>query len=357
MDMDRRMILQGMGAATLAAASSAPARAQAPAGRVIDVHTHMASKSWVDVAKAQAADPNIRIVRGPKYDEVWFGNSNTNPLTPEFFDWDLRLANMDMAGVSTAVVSLTAPNVYWGDSESSSSAARAINTDFAAAHARYGARIHWMASLPWQYPQAAIAELERAKAEGAVAICTLTNILGKELHAPEYQSLWSAIEGSGLPVFVHPTRMWIDALRLSMDGLANGIGFTTETSLCFARMIFDGFFDRFPGVRIIASHGGGALPFLISRFDRIWDRLAFNDRRIKSPPSSYLRRIWFDSILYDEDTLEFLVKKVGADRVLFGSDYPFRLGDMRGIRARVDKLPTGSAQAVRSTNAAALFGI
>src|SRR5690606_10600571 len=103
-------------------------------------------------------------------------------------------------------------------------------------------------------------------------------------------------------------------------------------------------------VRPIASHGGGSLPYLMGRFDRMWE-ISTGRRDVAQPPSTYLRRIYFDSIVYDQPTLHYLVATVGADRVLYGSDYPFRLGDMTGILGRVDALPPAQRDAVRGLNA------
>ena len=139
--------------------------------------------------------------------------------------------------------------------------------------------------------------------------------------------------------------------------LANTIGFTTDSSLCFARMIHSGFFDEFPKLQTIACHGGGALPYLIARFDRMWNVSHIASGKIKSEPSSYLRRIYFDAIVYDQRTLEYLIDQVGLDRVLYGSDYPFNLGDMSGVLARVDALGAEKANAIRSGNTLKLFDL
>ncbi|MEO8723287.1 MAG: amidohydrolase family protein, partial [Sphingobium sp.] len=255
-----------------------------------------------------------------------------------------------------AILSLTAPNVYVGTRELSLMLARQVNDDFAAAQRRFPDRIRWMASLPFDFPDDALAELARAKRAGAAGICTLTNIHGVALTDKRFAPVWAAIEASGLPVFVHPTTPFIDGLGLEEFGLANTIGFTTESSLCFARMFLDGFLDRYPRMKLIACHGGGALPYLIARFDRMWEKSS-SRRESAERPSAYLNRIWYDSIVYDQPTLEYLIAQVGANRVLYGSDYPFLIGDMTGILARVDALPAPQRRAVRGHNAAALFGI
>ena len=356
MDFDRRQVLAMGGAAAGALAMSKAAGAvESPArAPVIDIHTHNYTTGWVDRVRANP-DNSIRIVQGNKYEEIDYRGARITRLSPEMTDFDLRIQNMDAAGVDMAVISLTAPNVFVESKELSVQLARQVNEDFAAEQARYPDRLRWMASLPWEHPVEAITEIEHAKSIGASGICTLTNILGAKLTDPKFETIWSAIEKSGLPTFVHPTTPFVDGMGLSQYGLANTIGFTTDTSLCFAHMFLDGFIDRHPDLKLIACHGGGALPYLIARFDQMWHKSS-GPRRSMEEPSAYLPRIWYDSIVYDEATLRFLIEQVGTDRVLYGSDYPFLIGDMVGVKERVKRLPESQQSAILGGNAAELYG-
>jgi aminocarboxymuconate-semialdehyde decarboxylase len=356
MTLDRRSLLLG-GAGMLAAAGVSRGQASASRAKVIDVHTHMFSKGWMEQVRA-ARDPDFRLGEGAQDGVLIYRGASIGRIVPTMIDFDSRIEAMDAAGVDVALISLTAPNVYWGTRAQSAAAARTINDDFAAAEKKYGGRIRWMASLPLQNANDSIEELKRAKKNGAVGVCTLTNILGKPLTAPEFRRIWREVEAMDLPVFIHPTAPYSDGMGLADFGLFNSIGFTSESSLCFARMIFDGMLDELPRLKLIACHGGGAFPYLVSRFDIMWERTANRaGSRIQAPPSSYMRRIHFDSIVYDSNTLEFLVKQVGADRVLYGSDYPFQIGDMAGVLKRVDALPADQRDAVRSGNALRLFDL
>jgi aminocarboxymuconate-semialdehyde decarboxylase len=347
-----------LGLAATAGVRKARAQAQEDGGTrapVIDVHTHMYSPGWMQQVD-EAQDPDFRLGEGPNRALLYRGLA-IGSIVPAMLDCDIRIKAMDEAGVDIALISLTAPNVYWGNRAQSVGAARAINDDFRAAEQRYDGRIRWFASLPFQHADAALEELQRAKQNGAIGVCTLTNILGTPLTAAEYRPIFKEIEAMELPVFVHPTTPYVDGLGVQNYGLGNTIGFTTETSLAFARMILDGFMDELPNLKLIACHGGGALPYLIARFDRMWSIQSDAARRNARPPSEYLSRFWYDSIVYDAPTLEFLVESVGVDRVLYGSDYPFRLGDMSGILARVDALPATQRDAIRSANAQRLFDL
>lgn len=351
MTIDRRNLLIGAGAIGAAAALGPRAVAQ-PRTRVIDVHTHMYSNGWVKAVE-DANDPTFRI--GPN-GALIYREGSIGRMTPPMLDWDLRIKDMDAAHVDVALISLTAPNVYWGTRAQSAAAARSINDDFAAAQRNYDGRIRWFASLPLQNADDALTELRRAKDAGAIGVCTLTNILGTPLTAPQYRPIWREIEAMRLPVFVHPTTPYTDGMGLADFGLGNTVGFTSETSLMIARMILEGMLDELPNLQVIACHGGGAFPYLAARFDIMWERTT-SARKNDAPPSSYLRRFWYDAIVYDPPTLDFLVARVGADRVLYGSDYPFSIGDMKGMLARVDALPAEQRDAIRSRNAERLFDL
>jgi aminocarboxymuconate-semialdehyde decarboxylase len=364
-DRQRRSMLGGaLAAGTALTATLKPSFAAAVGGsrvKVIDIHTHMYTRGWQEVVH-KADDPHIKLTTGANgVDSMFYMWSSVGSLGNEMFDWELRIRKMDDAGVDLAVISLSSPNVYLLEREFSVKAAQAANDDFAAAAAKYPARIKWMASLPWNFAPDAIAELRRAKDAGAIGVCMLTNIAGAPLTDARYQPIWAEIEKMGLPVFVHPTLPKVDYGLLVGSGggaLANAVGFTTETTLCFARMIFEGFLDRYPELELIACHGGGTLPYLSARFDRVWEQMSGPSKPSKEVPSHYIKhRLYYDAILYDQETLEYLVSYVDKDRVMYGSDYPFSLGDMAGILGRTERLPPSDRDAVRSGNASKLFGI
>jgi aminocarboxymuconate-semialdehyde decarboxylase len=325
--------------------------------RIIDVHTHMFTDEWVRLLK-ENPDPNVRIIPGNPHEVVDYRGAPIVRLSPEMTDFDLRMEAMERDRIDVSIISLTCPNVYWGSRELSIAAARQVNEDFAAAEKKYGQGIKWMASLPWEYPEDAVAELARAKAAGAIGVCLLTNILGRHLTDPDFEPIWTAIEESGLPAFIHPTTPFIDAATLGLEGfgLSNTVGFMMDTTACFARLILDGFMDRHPKLELIACHGGGTLPYLIARFDQMWKK-SRSPQKVFAAPSSYLRRFWFDAIVYDNNALDLLVKQVGADRIMFGSDYPFLIADAEGVTQRLEKLPQEQQAPIFWQNAERLFGL
>jgi aminocarboxymuconate-semialdehyde decarboxylase len=220
-------------------------------------------------------------------------------------------------------------------------------------------RIRWFASLPWQFADDAKTELVRATGNGAVGVMVLANIDGRDLTDPGFAPVWQAIDTLGLPVLVHPTAPQ-GARDLHMDefGLVPPVGFMIDTTLAFARMIYAGFIDTYPKLKLIAAHGGATLPYIAGRLDRCHEMIPACAEVIKDKPSSYLQRIWYDTVVYDPRALDLCIAIAGSDeRVLYGTDYPHNLGDMVGCLARVNALKPAAAKRVAGKNAEKVFGL
>ena len=214
-----------------------------------------------------------------------------------------------------------------------------------------------MCSLPWQHPKLALAELKRACDElGAVGVMVLANISGESLTDKRFASIWKEIDRRGLPVLVHPSAppgtAELDVMRYN---LIASVGFMFDTSLAVARMIFDGFFDRYPNLKLIAAHGGATLPYIAGRLDICFANMPACRERISEKPSSYLKRVFYDSVVFQQSSLELAIEVGGETQVLYGSDYPHNIGDMKGCLARVDALPPAQRDAVRGGNAMRIF--
>ena len=325
---------------------------------VIDVHTHNYTEGWLAlIKKSGGPDYEIRAsVDSPM--TLYRRGASFGPLEPAHFDFDLRVRNMKAAGVDLAIVTLSAPSAFWGDESVSSEAARIANDEFRAAQTQYPDHIRWMATLPWEYPDAAVAELERASALGAVGVLVLGNVNGWHLVDPLFEPIWRAIDAKALPVLLHPTvPPGAEALDLAQFALVGSIGFMVDTSVAVTRMIFDGFFDRFPKLKLIASHAGATLPYVAGRLDRVFETAKRARAKIARLPSEYLRHIYYDSVCYRQEALAMCVGVGGADHVFYGSDYPFNLGDMQGCLARVDALDATVREKVRGENALRIFGL
>ena len=186
----------------------------------------------------------------------------------------------------------------------------------------------------------------------------LANIDGRSLTEPAFDPIWRAIDARSLPVLVHPTAPpGVAAMDMTRFQLTASVGFTFDTSLAVARMIYDGFFDRHRRLKIIAAHGGGALPYLISRMDQCYENIPACREKISIRPSEYVPRIYADAVVFSPDVLALCLKTFGADHVLYGSDYPHTIGDMPGCLMRVNDLADSVRDKVRGRNARRIFGL
>ena len=326
---------------------------------VIDVHTHMLTRRYLELL-AEHGGPKYQAGHneaGERVIRMWDAPFMT--LTEPMWDYDQRIRDMDRAGVDIAVVSLTCPNAYFGDAEVSLTAARLVNDSMAEQQRLRPDRIRWLASLPWQHERLALVELDRARAAGAVGVMVIANVDGASLTDPEFAAVWKAIDRHELPVLLHPAApQGVREMGMDEYGLVPPVGFTFDTTLAVSRMIFDGFFDRYPSLKLIAAHGGGTLPYIAARLDRCHEKLPACSAVVEQRPSEYLKRIYYDAVVYAPSALKLCLEVAGSDeRVLYGSDYPHNIGDMAGCLARVDALPAASARKLRGGNAERLFNL
>jgi aminocarboxymuconate-semialdehyde decarboxylase len=276
---------------------------------------------------------------------------------PQLTSVERRLADLDAIGVDIQLVGPMPMHRYWAEPELAVKLTTVIN-EAVAAHCADGAgRLYGLGTLPLQHPDLAVRELERAVRElGLKGVSVSTNVDGRELADPAFDSVWEAAAGLGAVVFVHP---WGCSLgqRLGAHFLGNTFGQPTETALALSHLIFAGTLDRHPGLKLLAAHGGGFLPTYIGRSDHAWAQRP-DARGCADPPSSYLRRIWYDALVYTPQALRHLVEVVGSDKVVLGTDYPFDMGVTDPVeRAAAAGLPAADLTAILSGNAATLFAI
>ena len=324
---------------------------------VIDVHTHMFTPRWLELLQSEGGLYNIK-TRPDGQQEVFRGDTPVVIPQKGHFDYEMRIRMMNEAGIDISIVSLTCPNVYWGNEDTSVRAARESNDTMAQAQTTWPDRIRWFTSLPWEYPARAVEELERTVQNGASGVMVLANVAGRSLTDPFFAPIWKAIDDRALPVLVHPTDPpGADLMDMTKFDLSWSVGFMFDTTLAITRMIFEGFFDQYPNLKLIASHGGGTLPYLVGRFEK-GDEVEIPQRRqMKRKPTDYLRHIYYDSITYQPGPLQYLLSVVGADQVMFGTDWPHQVHDVRGAFANTALLPAKQCQAVRGDNALRVFGL
>jgi aminocarboxymuconate-semialdehyde decarboxylase len=237
-----------------------------------------------------------------------------------------RIEAMERIGMDRQVLSLWTDIFGYGmPADRARAWHRLLNDALAETVARHPGHFSWFASGPLPDASAAARELERAvRQTGAVGGVVGANVAGENLGELPLDEYWSAAVELDVPVFIHPVQA--EPLpRTRRFGLNTIAQYGFDTTLTIGSLIFSGVLDRFRDLKIIASHGGGMLPYLIGRFDCMHERM---DRReqgnvAQAPPSAYLRRFHYDTILHDPAALRYLAGKVDTDRLVLGSDDPF----------------------------------
>ena len=279
----------------------------------------------------------------------------TGPITSPFIDLNERLAEMDRQGLKMHALSLTQPMVYWADDDLGLKLCVAFNDAVSAAHRTHPDRLIGFACLPFQNPNLALEELERvSKLPGIRGIYMATAVRDRELSDRSFFPVYERIADLGLPLFLHP--MMINNERLKQYYLINLLGNPFDTVIAASHLIFGGVMDAFPNLEVSLPHAGGALPVLRGRLDRGFE-IRGECKVIPRPPSEYLRRFTYDTITYSEEILMDLVRLVGAERIMMGSDYCFDIAynDPVGIVTGAKSLTDGQKSQILWGNAARLL--
>jgi aminocarboxymuconate-semialdehyde decarboxylase len=238
----------------------------------------------------------------------------------------VRIGAMDAQGIDLAVLSLV-PNWYDAGRDLSAKVVSLQNEQLAAFCASRKDRFAALAAVSLQFPDLAADELEHAvRRLGLRGAAIATTVAGVPLADPRFHPFWARAESLGVVVFIHPIDMPDPADRLAGNGaLGKVIGHPLETTLALSHLVFEGTLDRFPGLKVCAAHGGGYLPSYMHRSDHGCE--IFPEQCTpgvpKRPPTEYLRRMYFDSLVFTPEALRHLAAEVGADRILMGTDYPY----------------------------------
>lgn len=238
-----------------------------------------------------------------------------------------RLAAMDSQAVDMEVLSIN-PNWYSKDRELAAQVVKIQNEKLAELCASKSDRFAGFASLTLQAPDLAVQELETAmKKQGLKGAAIGGNVAGEAFSDPKFHPVWAKAEELGASLFIHPQGVPELNKQLAGNGwLTNAIAFPLETSTALAHMIFEGTFDKFPKLKVIAAHGGGFLPSYADRSDHacLVNPGGCNpDIKLKKQPTEYLKQIYFDSLVFTPEALRHLAAQVGVSQIVLGSDYPF----------------------------------
>ena len=279
---------------------------------------------------------------------------------PKLTDISIRLAEMERLGIDMQVLSPSPGHYnYWAPAELARDSAVAVNDRLCALVAEHPDRFAAMATVPLQDGQMAAAELERAvKKLGFRGVEISTNVNGKELTRAGLEPFFAKAEELGAVVFIHPAGTSI-ADRMGDHYFRNIIGHPLELTIAIGQLVFDGYLERYSGLKVCVAHGGGYYAAYPGRFDHAFGCREDCRTHAAKPPRDYMRNVYFDSLVYTDHQLRALVEAWGVDHVLLGSDYPFDMGepDPVGHVLSVASFSDEDRAAVLGRNAARLFGL
>ena len=297
-----------------------------PADRpVIDVHAHLVPARLLDdLQRGALRFDGIEVVERDGGRALSFaGGAPTRPVPPPLMDEERRRAWMDEQRIDVQVVA------GWVDmygyalpADEGAEWARTLSAAIRDA-ARESGRLVPLGTVALQDPESAAGALRDLLDDGFPGVMIATQIGERELDEPRFAPFWEAADELGAVVYLHPS--FGASPRHAPHGLVNGLARLEDTTLTLARLLYAGIPARHPGAKIVASHGGGALPFVLGRLRRNQAVVA----RDASDPLESLGRLFFDSVVFDPRALRLLLEQAGPERVLLGSDYPFPIGDLR----------------------------
>jgi len=350
------------------AAKRRPARRKAPSVArrrgtshpVIDIHTH------IRVPRLHQFMREHPVADQPGKPKPWVPPASASSdmqrrqeeaIAAKHLDPKARFPDLDRMGIDIQMISYNFPvDCYWMDGEMGLHAARLLNDTVAEFCAGAPDRYFPIGAVPLQDPVRAIAEMTRIRGEGFRAILISSLIRDKDLGDPMFRPFWRAAETTGMPIFVHP-QGFSHPDRLAKFFQWNSVAQPLEEALAMQSLIYEGVMDEFPRLKLCIHHGGGYLVYYAGRADRAYETRP-EVGHLKAKPSAYMKKFWYDTVIYNRDMLEFLVRKVGVGKVMMGTDYPVFMGEDDPVGFVTGaKLSRDDKRKILSTNAARLLNV
>ena len=324
---------------------------------IIDFHNHFYPPAYLEALRSGSSAVQVTIDEDGNPRIYYPGDYNV--AVPGHRDIDYREQVLIDHGVDTQVITLTTPGTHVEAPATAVRFASLVNDAFAAIRQDKRGRFAPLATLPLNDPAASVKELSRACRElhfpGAMLF---SNVNGAGLNEPQFWPLYEAANDLGAVLYIHPTHP-VGVEAMTDYWLMPLVGFLMDTTLAAAKLVFTGIPERFPRIRWVLTHMGGAIPYLAERLDRGFEAFSECRANISRPPSSYLKQFYFDTVNFDRNCIELAISFAGVDHILAGSDYPHMIGSIPKMLASIRGLdrPDADKAAIFGGNAARLLGI
>jgi aminocarboxymuconate-semialdehyde decarboxylase len=344
---------------TAARIHDADGRARRPSTPTIDIHAHI----LVPEAAARA-QPHVDMARVPL---AHFADAQVKEINAiqdrerasVMTAIDQRLRDLDSMGIDIQVIAPAPGQCYYTVApEIAQTAHKLANEGVAEYVSRKPERFVGLGVVTLQAPEVAVKDLEYAMSLGHKGVQILTNVDGEELSDPKFRPFFARAEELGAFIMMHPNG-FTHGERLTHHYLNNVFGNPLETALALHNLILSGTLARFPNLKLMAVHGGGYLPAYSGRIDHAWGAREDAHGSIPLPPTTYLRQVYLDTVVFSYHQLAYMLHLFGPDRILMGTDYPFDMGeyDPIGHIAGVDGMDETTLRALTGGNAARVLGL
>lgn len=322
---------------------------------IIDVHNHFYPPEYLDALKA--GDSNVKLTIDAEGNPCVHYPGDYNVAVRGHRDIAYRQGVLEKEGVDTQVITFTTPGTHVETPERAVRFARMVNDAYAKIVKERGPRFSTLATLPLNDPAASVVELRRAVTELRFAgAMVFSNVNGVALADKRFEPLWAEANKLNAVIHIHPTDP-VGVEAMTDFWLMPLVGFLFDTTLAAAKLVFAGVPERYPNIRWVLSHLGGAIPYLAERLDRGWE--AFPDCRVNiaKKPSEYLRRFYFDTVNFDPVAVRLAVDFAGAGQILAGSDYPHQIGSIPKMKESLAALKVSEKERAQilGGNARALY--
>jgi aminocarboxymuconate-semialdehyde decarboxylase len=331
---------------------------------VIDVHCHVLSR---DAEELVGSVYSAQAMREHEPYDLYAGEQTATynketlfpRILPKLTDPEQRLRDMDRMGVDIQVLAtFVSQFYYWTDPDLGARLSQLQNDNLAAIVSAHPDRFRAIGTVPLQDAGRAVAELDRIIGElGFKGVQISSNVAGADLDDPRLRPFFARAEALGAVVLIHPNG-FTEGRRFTDYFLVNVVGNPMDSTLALSRLILGGVLEEHPGLKLCVVHGGGYLPFYWARMDHAFHARPECHAHIPDPPSTYLRRVHFDTMVFHPGLLAHLVQFAGPQQVLLGTDYPFDMGEEHPL-GLVDGagLAADEVAAIRGGNAARLFDL
>ena len=324
---------------------------------IIDFHNHFYPPAYLEAI--QAGPSSIKVTIDVDGNPLLHYPGDYNIVVAGHRDADFRARILEKAGVDMQVLTMTTPGTHVESPQRAAELARIVNDGFAEIMQTHGDRFVALGTLPLNDPAASVAEMERSQAEhGFKGFQVFSNVDGVELTDPRFWPLYAKASDLELILDIHPT-FPVGVEAMSDYWLMPLLGFTFDTTLTAAKLVFSGVAERYPGIKWILNHAGGAIPYLAERLDRGYEAFKECRENISTLPSAYLKNFYFDAVNFDPQALQLCVDFAGPEHVLAGSDYPHQIGSLAKMLNTIDQLKISAEEKalILGGNARRLLGL